>query len=105
MLNKIIKGKDNKIIIEFTFYDEFATNGLNNFNRVDIAVGGESYSTQSGEVAIESATELSLSIGTVTQLVEGYYDLTIVGINPTYPNGYVLNSECIRKLTPVFVCE
>lgn len=104
MVNRIIKGRDNNLIISFIFTGDFETAGLNNFNRITVDIGDESYSTDNSAVKIFSNTDLHINIGGVTTLDKGSYTLSIIGYNPTYPNGYLLNGDCKELLPKAEVC-
>lgn len=105
MQDVIIKGRDNPVTFEFTFTGDFAALGLNNFNRITVDIGSESYdsSVDISQLRIASETELSLSIGDTTLLETGSYTPTIIGYSVTYDDGYVLNSPDKRKVTDIKV--
>lgn len=90
--NKVVKGTDTPVIVKFYFQGEFAASGLNNFTRIDVAVGGVTYTTDGAEVWIEAADELRADLGATT-LPPGKYHPTITGYSPTYPDGFVLASK------------
>lgn len=93
MKNVIYKGRDNSVVMEFGFTGEFAQDGLNNFDDIQILIGGEIYTLllNPENVVIDGTEELRLSIGGVTSLDEGRYVLSIIGINTTYNDGIELN--------------
>lgn len=97
----VIKSRDNPVTFVFSFTGDFAANGLNNFNRITLSIGGESYDStiDTDRLIIDSATELTLDIGEVTALSNGAYTPEIVGYNAIeYVNGYALNSTCVNRL-------
>lgn len=101
MQDIIIKGSDNPVIFEFTFSGDFSASGLNNFTRITVAIGNESYdsSVDINQLKINSPTELSLSIGDTTTLDAGSYTPIIIGYSATYDDGYVLNSPDKKMIT------
>lgn len=103
--NKIIKGRDNPVVLNFIFYDSFAADGLNNFNKIVVEVGGESYNTEDNpdKVIVNGEFQLALLIGDVTNLESGNYDLTVTGYSSTYDNGYELTGADNKKLSSVVV--
>ena len=105
MQNKIIKGTDQPVVMNFTFTGEFASGGLGEFTDIQITIGSEVYTSalNPSEVVV-SGNELRLLIGTVTSLDAGGYNLTIVGISPTYDDGYILSGGCINPMR-VYVKE
>lgn len=89
--NKIYRGKDNPVIIDCTFDGEFAADGLSNFNRIQVDIGGESYNTADHPAAIfaQSNTQLRVKIGDLTQLAPGTYTMVITGFTAVeYDDGY-----------------
>ena len=100
MQNVVYLGRDNPIIITFSFTGEFAADGLNNFDDLQIGIGGEAYTllTTPNSVVVQSDTELRIFIGTVTSLEAGAYDIQITGINTTYDDGYVLDGRKLGKV-------
>jgi len=107
MQNTIIKGTDNRVNIVFTFTGEFTTNGLNEFTRITLALGNETYDTSvnTDELVIVSDTELSLRISDSTSLAAGFYLPTIKGFNSTFNDGFPLTSECSPELGMIKVCD
>nr|WP_136252890.1 hypothetical protein [Ningiella ruwaisensis] len=101
--NYIVKGHDNPVVLLFDFDGDFATSGLNNFNRIVVEIGNESYDTDGDYVDIHSDTELRIRIGTQTSLPEGEHKLTIIGYSTTYTNGYELTSDDVMRIAPVKV--
>jgi hypothetical protein len=104
--NVIVKGKDNPVVINFTFTGDFAASGLNAFTSVTLAIGGESYNTVSDpdNLSIESATELRLKIGDTTSLDVGNYLPQITGFSATYDDGFLLTGTCKPILPTIKVC-
>ena len=101
MHNIIIKGRDNPVILEFTFNGDFEANGLNTFDYITLSVDNESYSTQDADNKLTISTDgmnLILNIGDSTNLLDGYYTPIITGYSATYDDGYVLNSDDKREL-------
>lgn len=94
--NVIYKDRDNPVVIEFTFSGEFGDGGLSNFNRIEVFVGSEMYST---DVAPQNVfivgQELHINIGVDTDLDSGAYPIKIVGYTDYYNDGYVL-TNCQR---------
>ena len=106
MQNIIIKGRDNPVILEFTFTGDFETNGLNTFDYITLSVDSESYSTQDADNNLTISTDgmrLTLNIGDTTNLSDGYYTPTVIGYSSTYDDGYVLNSDDKRELSKITV--
>lgn len=101
--NVIYKGFDNPIIFTFSFSGDFAALGLNNFTRIDVTIGSETYSTTGQYLAITDANTLTLSISDVTNLADGSYGVEIIGFNSTYDDGFVLACKKARTLTNVRV--
>lgn len=94
MQNVIYLGKDNPVIIEFTFTGDFADNGLSNFTDIQVTISDETYTLllNPTNVVVNSNTELRVLIGADTSLDVGFYTLSIVGVSATYTNGYNLTS-------------
>lgn len=92
--NTVYLGKDNPIVITFTFTGDFATDGLSNFTDIQVTIGGESYTLllNPANIVVQSNTELRVLIGTDTALAAGSYSITIVGVSATYDDGYVLSN-------------
>lgn len=107
-LNKIVKGKDNPVIINFTFGGDFEQDGLNTFTEIVLTIGGETYSTNTtpNNLVIVNNSQLKLIIGDVTSLNAGYYIPEIVGFNTTnYDDGYLLSGKCNNVLgSGITVC-
>ena len=104
--NVIVKGKDNPVVMEFSFTGDFEASGLNTFTEVKLTIGGEEYSTVANpdNLSIESATELRLKIGDSTELDVGCYLPEIVGFSATYDDGYLLSGKCKAILPTIRVC-
>ena len=103
--NVVIKGRDNPVIVNFAFTGDFAALGLNTCTRIDVGIGGETYSTSNpANVSVEnSGRELHIKIGDTTQLEAGAYMLDIVGFSATYNDGYVLSGLEKPRLGYVYV--
>ena len=105
--DKIIKGLDNPIVMEFTFTGDFAALGLNTFTSINVDIGTETYTTLTtpDNLFIVSNTELRLKIGDTTALDVGAYLLEIVGFSPTYNDGYLISGSCNAVLGSVYVVD
>ena len=90
--NVIYLGKDNPVIVEFSFTGDFATDGLSNFTDIQVTIGDETYTLliNPSNIVVNSNTELRILIGDTTSLGEGAYSIKIVGVSATYDDGYVL---------------
>lgn len=99
-------GRDNPIVLELDWNGDFGGYGLNNFTDVVVTIGSETYSLliDPDAIVIGGANTLMISIGNATSLNAGRYDLSIVGISPAYPNGYVLACDGI-ELDKVWVVD
>lgn len=104
--NVIVKGKDNPVVISFTFTGDFAASGLNTFAEVTLSIGGESYSTVSdpAQLVITDDNTLELRIGDSTTLADGRYLPEITGISATYNDGYLLSGACKPIVGAITVC-
>lgn len=105
--NRVLLGKDNEVKINFTFEDDFAVRGLDNFTEIVVEIDGERWSSieHPDFLRIES-NKLELSIGDITLVSEGVYFPLIVGYNDIYDDGYELSSDCKNELAqPIIVCE
>lgn len=98
--NKIIKGRNNAVVITFSGVDltDFttkieATYGDDTRNDVDDPL----------DVVVDSATQLSLFYGDTTETENQYWQ--IIGFSPTFPLGLELTSECLGNLGRSTVCE
>lgn len=105
MQNLIIKGKDNPVVIEFSFTGDFYQNGLNTFARLTLQIGDEIYDTSidTDYLKIIDNNTLHLIIGDHTQLEPDKYVLTIIGYSNVYNDGYVLTSNEKRLVEKVRV--
>jgi hypothetical protein len=94
MQNIVYLGKDNPIVIDFTFTGEFEADGLSNFTDIEVEIGGESYTLLANptNVIVSTNTQLRVLIGDVTSLTDGAYSINVIGVSATYDDGYVLNS-------------
>ena len=89
--NFFIKGRDNPVVINFTFADGFS---LADFDRIEFKIGNETYDSAVDAAAVVYAgSKLTLSIGDTTALAVGKYTPTIIGYSATYDDGYVLTSK------------
>lgn len=99
MQNTIIKGRDNPVVIEFSF--DVPTDpsfGLSNFTDIHVFFGQETYTLLNDPdvVIVNSDTQLQLNLGGTSEIVPSYF--TIVGFNNTYLDGYELTSKCQGNL-------
>lgn len=102
MQNRLFIGRDNPIVLEFTFTGDFASGGLSNFDNITANIGGEEYSTSNDpDKIIVDGDTLRLAIGDVTQLNPGFYQLELIGYSPTYDDGYVLACDGYGLSTPL----
>jgi hypothetical protein len=90
--NLVIKGKDNPVILKFTFSDEFADLGLTNFSDLQLIISTETYSIVSTpyQLFLNGYNELRLKIGDITALNIGAYTVEIIGYSEAYNDGYLL---------------
>jgi hypothetical protein len=95
MQNVVYLGKDNPVIIDFTFTGDFAVDGLSNFTDIQVDIGGEQYTLilNPTNVIVSTDTQLRVLIGVDTALSVGAYSIKITGISATYDDGYVL-TDC-----------
>lgn len=101
----IIKGKDNPLVINFTFnVPADPTFGLNGFDDIQVVFGTETYTLLLNPtiVVINSDTQLQLNLGSTAEAYPSY--LVITGVNGTYPNGYCLTSKCLSNLNIPRMC-
>lgn len=93
--NIVFLGKDNPVVIKFTFDGEFLADGLSNFTNIIVNVSTETYTLllNPTNVIVFSNTELRIAIGTDTALTAGSYDITVTGISANYDDGYILIDE------------
>jgi hypothetical protein len=103
--NKVIKGLDNPVVMNFTFTGDFAALGLNTFTSINLDLGDETYTTllNPNNLFIVSNTELRLRIGDTTALVAGSYLPEIVGFSATYNDGYLISGSCNVVLGSIYV--
>ena len=92
LLNTVYLGKDNPVVLNLSFTEEFEAGGLSNFTDIQVTIGGELYTLldNPASVVVESDTKLRILIGTVTSLTEGSYSIEIIGVSATYDDGYNL---------------
>ena len=104
--NVIIKGRDNRVDIPFSFSGPFAASGLNTFTEVTLEIGGDSYSTTDNptQLIIVDDNTLSLRIGDSTELADGLYLPEIVGFSATYDDGYLISGQCKPIIGTIRVC-
>ena len=88
--NIIFLGTDTPALIDFTFTGAFSEAGLANFNNIELIVGGETHDLAGGNIQVESATRLAITIGNATQLTAGSYWPAIIGYNAQYDDGIVI---------------
>ncbi|MFW0776343.1 MAG: hypothetical protein ACN2B6_01305 [Rickettsiales bacterium] len=90
--NIVYLGRDNPIIIDFTFTGDFETDGLSNFTDIQVFIGDETYTLliNPSNVIVSSNTQLRILIGDTTSLPSGNYEIKILGISGVYDDGYVL---------------
>lgn len=105
--NKIIKGFDNPVIMQFTFTGDFAASGLNTFTSISLSIGAETYTTLANpdNLFIVSNTELRLKIGDITTLPEDAYLPEIVGFSINYNDGYLISGACNAILDAILVLD
>ena len=105
--NKIIKGVDNPVIINFRFKGDFAALGLNTFTSITLDLGNETYTTilNPANLFIVSNTQLRLKIGDATALAVGTYLPEIVGFNATYNDGYLISGLCNLVLSSIYIVD
>lgn len=100
MQNFFIKGRDNPVVINFSFNDGLS---LPMFDRIVFQIGTEEYATDTHpqNVAVDGDS-LTVSIGDTTALDFGRYLPVITGYNTTYNDGYVLTGKSNPVLsTPI----
>lgn len=101
----IIKGRDNPVVINFTFdVDGDPSFGLNGFTDIEVIFGSETYTLllDPTVVVVNSDTQLQLNLGDTSEEFPSYFVIT--GINATYPDGYVLTSKCLGNLDIPCMC-
>ena len=102
MRNALFIGRDNELVLKVTFQDEFATNGLANFDRIEFSVGGETNATDThpNNVVVDGQY-IRIRIGDVTALEPGLYDPEIIGYSAVYDDGFVLACNGVTGLPPL----
>lgn len=101
----IVKGRDNPVVIDFTFQVEgFPNFGLISFTDMEVIFGTETYTLLLDPtiVVVNSNTQLQLNLGDTAEEFPSY--LVITGFNVDYPDGYVLTSKCLANLTIPRMC-
>lgn len=94
---KVIKGYDNEVFIDFTFTNDFS---LSEFTVLEIKIGNETFSTiDDPQKAYLIENRLVLNIGEETQLDVNKYKPLIIGRNTYYNSGHVFTSP----VNPVLV--
>ncbi len=90
--NIIYLGRDNPVIVEFSFTGDFANDGLSNFTDIQVTISDETYTLllNPTNIIVSSDTELRILIGDTTSLTAAAYPIKIVGVSPVYDDGYVL---------------
>lgn len=91
MQNFLIKGRDNPVIINFSFDNGFS---LAMFDRIEVKIGTETYATDTDPTKIVvDGNSLIISVGDTTELAAGPYSPEIIGYSTQYDDGYVLTSK------------
>lgn len=100
MQNFFIKGRDNPVVINFSFNDGLS---LSMFDRIVFQIGPEEYATDTNpDKVVVDGNSLIISVGDTTALEFGRYLPVITGYNATYNDGYVLTGKSNPVLsTPV----
>lgn len=101
----IIKGKDNPILLTFTFkVPNNPSFGLTGFSDLEVKFGSETYTLLLNPTIVEviSDTQLQLNLGGTSETFSSYF--VINGYNATYPDGYQLTSKCLANLTIPKMC-
>lgn len=100
MKNFFIKGRDNPVVINFSFNDGLS---LSMFDRVVFEIGTEEYATDTNpDKVVVDGNSLIVSIGDATALDIGRYLPVITGYNAAYNDGYLLTGKSNPVLsTPV----
>lgn len=98
MQNTVIKGRDNPVIITFSFNGDFAADQLNTFTRIELTIFADTdevYSTDNTpqQLFIVNGNQLRLVIGDTTALERGNYNYQIIGFSPIYDDGYELHGS------------
>tara|TARA_R110002167_G_scaffold223999_1_gene429381 strand:- start:243 stop:563 length:321 start_codon:yes stop_codon:yes gene_type:complete len=103
--NIIIKGKDNPLVIDFTFNVPVdPTFGLLGFDTLEVKFGEEVYTDQADPTVVQilSDTRLQINLGSTSEEFASYFVMT--GYNATYPDGYQLTSKCLGNLEIPRMC-
>ena len=97
--NKIIKGRNNAVVITFSGVD------LTTFTKIDATYGSDTRNSTDNpdDVVVDSATQLSLFYGDTTETENQYWE--IIGFSATFTLGLELTSECLGNLGRSTVCE
>ena len=94
--NVIIRGRDNPVVISFSFNEgDFTDQGLNTFSEITVTLRDTTYSTLNDpdKVIIENNTDLKLILGTDSSLEKGSYLPIILGYSNVYTQGYELTGK------------
>lgn len=87
---KVIKGFDNEVFIDFTFANDFT---LSEFTVIEVKIGDETYSTIDDPAQVYILeNRLVLNIGENTTLEVNKYKPLIIGKNAYYNSGHVFTS-------------
>lgn len=87
---KVIKGFDNEVFIDFTFANDFT---LSEFTVIEVKIGDETYSTIDDPTQVYILeNRLVLNIGENTTLEVNKYKPLIIGKNAYYNSGHVFTS-------------
>jgi len=99
-LNKVIPEYDNEVILELSCVNSFSEIGFNNFDKLVINIGNESYdsSTDVDKLFILDGDKLQLQISDITELDAGNYTPELIGYNTRYNDGLLINGERLNKL-------
>jgi hypothetical protein len=88
---KVIKGFDNEVFIDFTFANDFT---LSEFTVIEVKIGDETYSTIDDPTQVYILeNRLVLNIGENTTLEVNKYKPLIIGKNAYYNSGHVFTSS------------
>ncbi|MEI8647390.1 hypothetical protein P4S73_04575 [Paraglaciecola sp. Hal342] len=88
---KVIKGFDNEVFIDFTFANDFT---LSEFTVIEVKIGDETYSTIDDPAQVYMPeNRLVLNIGENTTLEVNKYKPLIIGKNAYYNSGHVFTSH------------
>lgn len=87
---KVIKGFDNEVFIDFTFTNDFT---LSEFTVIEVKIGDETYSTIDDPTQVYILeNRLVLNIGENTTLEVNKYKPLVIGKNAYYNSGHVFTS-------------